>query len=176
MKQGIIIPSHKKFRQWLNNLLPTLNTEYTVVIHTNTDGNNEFEMGAVNKGLELGFDEFFVLHDTTEIKDNSLFDKLFVELKGKSVFMNDRGQMFLNKYRREVLLKVKLPSVHDKRTAVNSEQTLHEDYKRVEQPVILDTNFVDNDKREEKFGRVNMVLENKYLKKYKGTWDLKMIK
>jgi len=176
MKQGIIIPSHKRFRQWLNNLLPTIDTPYTVVIHTNTDDNNEYEVGAVKKGLELGLDEFFVLHDTTEVKDNNLFKLLFEDYKGRSVWMNSRGQMFLNKYRKEVLDKTEIPVVTDKRSAVKSEDTLQQRYREHEKPVVLDEGFVDGPAREYKFGRENMVIENKWLKKYKGTWSPTMIK
>ena len=175
MSKAIVIPSHKRFRQWLNNLLPTIDTEYTIIIHTNTDENNSYEIGAINKALELGVDEFFILHDTTEIKDNNLFRVLFNEYKGHSVFMNTRGQMFLNKYRSEVLKQIVIPTVVDKKSAVNAETILHANYLKVEQPVILDPTFVDGDLREEKFGRINMVIENKWIKKYKGTWNAEMI-
>ena len=176
MKQAIIIPTHKKFSKWLYNCLSTIDTKYPVIVVTNTDDSNQFEMAAVKAGLELEIDEFFVMHDTVEIKDNKFFDLIFEVYKGQSVYCNPQGQMFLNKYKREELLRTNLPSVHDKLSAINAESKLNGPYKHKFNPKVLFPEFKDNAAREEKFGRTNMILENEFIKKYKGCWNPNMIK
>ena len=174
MKQAIIITTCKEYRPWLYNLLQTLDTTYPIVIVHNTKEKNRYDILGIITGIELGFDEFMVLHDTVEIKNNDFFRIVFEEHKGKTVFLNNIGQMFLNKYTKEDLAKVDISSlytVHDKTSGVHVERIFNMNLKNVVQPLILFQGFDDNDKREEKFGRLNMVIENDYLKKYKGSWD-----
>lgn len=174
MKRAIIIPSHPKFEAWLNNCLSFLKeSKYPIIIVYNSDECNMFEMKAVKVGLELGLDEFFVLQDTVEVKNISFFDKIF-EMKG-TVFVNPSGQMFLNKYVKEDLERVNLPGVNDKYSAVRAETELANNLLVLGNVTVLFPDFIDNLKREDKFGRTNMVIENDFLKKYKGTWCTSMI-
>jgi hypothetical protein len=156
-------------------MLPTLDTEYPVIIVHNTMENNRYDVQGVITGIDLGIEEFFVLHDTMEIKDNSIWDILFKDNAGKTVFLNPRGLMFLNKY---VLADIKKTScwprlydVKDKLTGVWSEGWFHQELEAVANPVKLWDNFDDSGRRETKFGRENMIIENQYFKKYKGSWS-----
>lgn len=173
MKKAIIIPSHPNFNEWLLNCLKTLKgCSYPIVIIHNTDDNNEFEMKAVKTGMEY-FEDFIVLQDTIEVKNLSVFDVMF-NFEG-TVFYNPYGQMFINKYNTCQLKTLNLPKVNDKLSAVNAEITLHKDLLKFN-PVIINKNFVDGDKRENKMGRLNMVIEDDHFKKYKGTWSLEMVR
>jgi hypothetical protein len=72
-------------------------------------------------------------------------------------------------------------NVKDKWSAVLQEQYFNQEYFKVSNPVILfpPKTFDKGNKEnnyEMKFGRNNQILENEYLKKYKGTWNPNMIK
>lgn len=175
MKQAIIIISHEDCVDQTRNLLDTINTPYPVIIVTNTGTDSKYEMLGIETAIEYGIDEFFMLQSTIEIKNNDIFRIVFEDHKGKSVFMNYKGQMYLNKYRLDVIKQLELPKVSSKRDAVDVESSLHSQYRKIENPIVFDKEFKDNPKREEKFNRVNMVIENEYLKKYKGTWSKAMI-
>lgn len=177
IKQAIIVPTCKKFKPWLDNFMKTINTEYPIIIVYNTKENNMYDVLGVTTAIDLGIEEFFVMHDTMEVKDNSLFDILFKEHKGKTVFLNPVGQMFLNKYVLKDILESgvdykRLYTVKNKLNAVHAESGFNGSLKQKIKPIILFPNFVDGPKREQKFGRNNMVIENQYLKKYKGTYSL----
>ena len=176
MKQAIIIPTHKSFNHWYINCVNTIKTKYPLIMVINTDENNQFELAAIHKAISMEIDEFVVLQDTIEIKDNDLFKILFEDYKGKSVFLNPMGQMFLNKYLLSEIKQIKLPIVTDKMSAINAETNIHREYITKFKPHILFPKLVDNPKREEKLGRTNMIIENEYLKKYKGCWNPNMVK
>lgn len=174
ISKAIIIPTHEKFSHWLDNCLRTLKgCDYKIEIVVNTDSSNKFEMAAIEFGMRH-YDEFIVLQDTIEVKDLSIFDKMF-EIEGP-VFLNPHGQMFINKYVTKVLENITLPKVFDKRSAVNAETLLHQAIKQQTFVRVLDPSFVDGPAREEKFGRTNMVIENEWLKKYKACFSLEGIK
>lgn len=178
MKQSIIIVTHIDYRLWLDNLMKTIKTTFDIKVVCNSHENNLFCSAAFIEAFKLDLDEFFVLNDTIKVKDNYLFNVLFEENKGKSVFMNKKGQMFLNKYLMKELLQCDISIIKNvkcKRDDVVLENKLHYEYIKRFNPVILDETFIDNNKREKKFGRLNMILENNYLKKYKGCWKKKMI-
>lgn len=176
MKHAIIIVSHENGMEQTRNLLNTIDTTYPVIIVTNPASNSSYEMLGIKTAIEYGIDEFILLQSTIEIKDNKIFDIIFENYQNNSVFMNPFGHMFLNKYRLDIITQLKLPIVKTKRDAIYAELNMHKAYRKLEVPVIFDENFVDNSKREHKFGRVNMVIENDYIKKYKGTWTLGMIR
>lgn len=182
MKQAIIIPTCKKYKPWLDNLMATLDTEYPIIVVYNKEGKQcLYEALAVKTGIELGIEEFFVLHDTCEIKDNDFFNLIFDKLKGVTCFLNPQGQMLMNKYTLKTLksfptLIDNINSIHEKWAAVLFERDLPLAIKQVVDPVVIDPNFVDGNNFEQKFGRNNMVIENEYIKKYKGSWDMTTLK
>jgi len=180
MKQAIIVSTCKKFKCWRDNFIKTLNTDYPVIFVNNTEEKNMYDVLGVTTGIDLGIEEFLVLHDTMEIKDNAVFDIVFKDHKGKTVFLNPHGQMFLNKYVLKDMLTCgvdfnPLYQVKDKLGAVMAEGGFHSAIKQKCNPIVLFPEFIDGPKREIKFGRVNMVIENKYLKKYKGCWNQELI-
>lgn len=171
--KGIVITTHEKTKPFFLDLMNSLtNCKYPIVVITNTDENNEFELAGLKAGMQL-FDEFIYLHDTVQIKDMQLFDILFSYQSMVSISPN--FLMFLGKYNSEQLKTEQMPIVTNKHQAVDLETWLR--FHLVPKYGIphLDRNFVDNNNFEFKHNRNNMILENQYLKKYKGTWDRSMI-
>jgi len=177
MKQAIIVATCKPYKPWLMDFIKSYNHEYDLVITYNKGNVNRYDAQAVITGLESNYDEFLVLHDTIEIKDNSLFDIVFEKHKGQSVFLRQKSCMFLIKYTKEHLAKLtqenidKLYDVSNKNEAIAAEGWFNVEYMKISDPVFLFQDFKDNGVREMKYGRKNMVLENKYMKKYKGSWN-----
>lgn len=172
MRQAIVIGSTTATKDWLQNCLNSFGKydKYPIIVVINDD----FEMGKIKWVYEnTNIDEFFLLHDTVEIKDTSLFDEAFA-MTGYSYALSDHPTimgMFLGKYRREVLAKFPLAETKTKREAVLQEITFNQTYSSFEPNMLVcDPPLRNTDIFEDKFGRKNMVLENKFIKKYKGTW------
>lgn len=179
MKQAIVVTTVPQSGEWLANFFGKLNGYDKYPILAIAD--YKFELGKIRWMLEhTDVEEFFVLHDTCEIKDISLFDLVFEKYKGKSVALSNSPAMFgmyLGKYRREVLKNMRLPRPATKLANVRYEISFNSEYaKRDPSTVLLFPNFVDNYVFEKKLGRVNMKLENKYLIKWKSTWRPEMIR
>lgn len=169
LPKGIVIASYEPSKPFLNDLMASIKTDYPIYICWEGIGrpHNSHEYGAVEKGMEL-FDEFIFLHATCEIKDNSIFDKLF-SIKGH-VALTDGFYHLIGKYVSDDMPIV--PEVHNKAESVANELTwFTKPYTIYEEQLPHTTNnFI------EKHGRKNMVCENSYIKKYKGTWGTDMIK
>ena len=122
---------------------------------------NGWELAVINRGKE-NFDEFVHIHDTTLIKDISLFDKLFA-IEG-NVILTKGNFHYMGKFLTKDLPN--LPIVHDKVTAILLETRWLDGYKYTEfQP---DLN-VHSDIWEDIHGKSRMRLENEYMIKWKGT-------
>jgi len=75
-------------------------------------------------------------------------------------------------YDRKLLKKTGIPEVRTRAEAVYFEVRWVEDYILAAGEIsVFFSDLNDSDIFEEVFGRTNMVLENDYLKKYKGTWS-----
>ena len=119
-------------------------------------------------------DEFLVLHDSCVVKDNLLWKVVFdgywqdsVALSKEPTFMG----MFIGKYRMEIASQLRPPDAENKNHAVELETTWNDEYCKLEQPVLLDDPLIRTDVFEQRYGRNNMVLENRWIRKYKGTWS-----
>lgn len=167
--KGIVITTHKSTQLFYLDLMRSLQgCKYPVVTIFNTDENNQYELAGLKAGMEL-FEDFVYLHDTVLIKNQLLFDKLF-EYKG-IVSINPSFLMFLGKYNTKILKQYELPEVRTKKQSWLMELWLGRTFR----VPCFDVNFVDGKKFEYIYGRNNMIIENEYLKKMKGTWDEKMI-
>jgi len=181
MNRAIIIATCTKYRPWLYNFLSTYSGKYPLYIVHNTDDRNQYDARAVIEGIDQGFDEFLVLHDTLELKDEKFLDVIFEDLAGKSVALTYPNPMFMIKYRKEDLDSLpsevidNLKAVHDKWSAVLQEKYFCDKYLRNSKATVLfpKLDMAELNRYEYKLGRLNMILENDYLKKYKGSWDVK---
>jgi hypothetical protein len=80
--------------------------------------------------------------------------------------------MYLGIYSRATLNKVGIPVAQNKEDAIRYEVEWHREYCNQEQVEIMFPELTDGNAKgtEEHHGRINLVLENDYLIKYKGTW------
>lgn len=188
----ILIPTNtSRIDTWLKDCLESLHTDHPVTVI--------FQGEKPVKGLKIGFnyvhkpsvgfdpgaivwamenldkdDEFFVLHDSCVVKDNLLWKVVFdgywqdsVALSKEPTFMG----MFIGKYRMEIVSKLEKPIATDKETAVKLEESWNREYCKLEQPILLDSALSRSDVFETRHGRDNMVLDCRWLTKYKGTWS-----
>lgn len=170
MKQAIIIGSTTS-SPWLENCLKSFQgyDKYPIIVVIN----NDFEVGKILDVLKYtDLDEFFLFHDTVEIKDPSFITTAFNIEGGVSLCDHPTTfGMFIGKYRREILETMDIVPTLTKKDAVIAEMKFNQDYcSREPKLYTLFPDFQNTNIFEEKFGRKNMVLENEYLKKYKGTW------
>lgn len=191
----IIIPSHiSRIDTWLKDCLASLDTKHPVMV--------VFQGDKPAKGLKIGFDythqalngydpgalvwarenckddEFFVLHDSCIIKDNLLWHVVFNGYAGQSVALATHPTimgMFLGKYLTKIVQKLEPPVAKDKTHAVELEESYNQSYCQEDYPITVDNPLTISDVFEEKYGRKNMILENRWIKKYKGTWNREMI-
>lgn len=187
----IIIPSHiSRIDTWLKDCLASLDTKHKVMV--------VFQGDKPAKGLKIGFDythqalngydpgaivwamnnlekddEFMVLHDSCVVKDNLLFKVVFEGYFEDSVALSTHPTtfgMFLGKYRMKMASQLEPPVAKDKAHGVDLEESWNREYCQLEQPIVLDNPLTTSDVFEILHGRENMILENRWIKKYKGTW------
>lgn len=174
MTQGIIIVSSQVTRHWLIECLSRLNQfeiKYPILIHTNHPDNNEFEIGGIKLGMQE-FDEFFLMHDTLMIKNPKVFDMCF-EKEGISVSLGRTYFMYLGKYLTSILQTLELPVVRKKNDAIEQEMAFNDKYRLASGDnyvEIMKDTVKDGPVREMRYGRENLIIENEYIKKYKGYW------
>lgn len=172
-KQAILILHHIGSKGWLEDCLDSIKTDYPIIV-SNHPG-ELWCMGAIKRFFETtDYDEVCILNETMTCKDNSIWQIIFEEHKGKSVRLARDYLMFFGKWQREHILP--FPEVHSKRDDV----LLGEDVwcrgysalpiEHIDIQPLYDTYQVF----EEKNGRNNMILENDYFCKYKGAWSLEM--
>jgi len=174
MQKGIVIGSQKhREKTWLRELLDSLkgNQKYPVEVNF-TD---KFELASIKWALKhTNWDEFLFLPDSTIVSDLSFLDKVFdKQFEGRSVSICREpgiGGMYMMKYRREILEKLPIPDVPNKRMAVYWEMVFHAYYGGIENVVVLFPEVKHTNIIIKKHGRENMVIGNKYFMRYKGDW------
>jgi hypothetical protein len=131
-----------------------------------------YEIGALESTHRLTkADEIFLLQDTTMVKDLTMFDVAFSERC--SFTLGNNFQMYLGKFRREILSQVPFPRVQCKRQAVWAEGAgfcwpySNAEVNGVKQ---LGTMLCDTELFVERHGQTRMQMENEYIIKWKGTW------
>lgn len=188
----IIIPTHISRKDtWLKDCLASIKTDKKVMV--------VFQDEKPPKGLKIGFeytyhtdgrfdpgaivwamanlkpdDEFFVLHDSCVIKDNLLWKVIFDGYYEESVALASHPTimgMFLGKYRMEIALQLEPPIAKDKAHGVELEESWNRAYCAIEQPILMEQPLTSSTVFIEKHGRTNMILENRWIKKHKGTWS-----
>jgi hypothetical protein len=147
-----------------------------------------WEIGAIKFVNEtLKFDEFVYLQHSIEVKNTELFDLLFNERhQDKSVHVFWRFMCYIGKYRKIALDKINIRVIRSKAEACMNEDwhcptsefkdSFMTQYYKIEPWCWLFKGFNESGDFVEKFGRMNMVVENEYLRKYKGTWQWSLIK
>ena len=169
MNQAIVIATTPSTQNWLNNCRKSFMgyPKYNIIVISDYG----FEMSKIRKMYETtNYDEFLLLLESYEIKNTDIFD-MFFETDG-SVSLDNGGKCYTVKYKRSVLDDMIFPIVVSKQDAVIQEDLFHAQYEILDPFRVLFKGFNKNEKVfEQKFGRNNLILENDYLKKYKGTWS-----
>lgn len=130
---------------------------------------NGYELGGVMRGAEM-FDEFVHIMDSCVVHDYRMFHYMFAF--PVSVHLCPKFYSYLGKYKTEVLKRIGIPKITTKDDAIKHEHHWHQQYLAADpssiqlEPIMpITTNTF-----EKKHGRMNMVLSNGYMTKYKGTW------
>jgi hypothetical protein len=130
-----------------------------------------YELGALKMLMLYNPEEtdFFLLHETTLIKDQSIFD---IAARFKGSFSLSPGMMcFLAKYRRSVIDEIGLPIPKTREAAIAYEYFWNILYMTTEKKMLLcDEPLQDTERYEMKFGKKRMVIENRYIKKWKSNY------
>jgi hypothetical protein len=130
-----------------------------------------YELGAFRAVLErTDLDEFLFLQDTFEVKDLAFLDICFA--RPESVALGPTFFHYAGKWKRSVLAEMDIPIVTSKAESIHQEHTFSRLYWEREPVWVFDTHFHDGEHQGfvEAFGRTNMLLENDYFIKRKGTW------
>lgn len=119
-------------------------------------------------------DEFLFLPDTTIVKTHEWIYQA-LSATNQSFSVNAEPGVFgsfMGKYTRAILGVMQIPVTIDKWSAVLAEAKFGEDYVKLAGRVdILFPELRTGDKFEERHGRMNAVLENEHIVKYKGAFD-----
>ncbi len=174
MSQAIVVIHNRYDSPWLSDLLLSIDTDYPIII-TNHNG---WMMPAIEKAFRTtDFDELFFLNESMIVKDNSIWNIVFEENAGRGVAVGDNYLMFLGKYLRKHVEQTTFPVVNSKKEDVLlGEQGWSAQYRKADPSFLQIEGMTDTfDVFEEKHGRQNMVLEGKYFKKWKGSWNIEMV-
>ena len=173
MGQIVVVASTPGREHWLSDCLKSLGDREVLVLRQA----GTWELGKIQWLYEnTALDRFLFLHDTVVVKDRSFIDEAFSH-PGSVALTNDPGWfgMYMGVYTRETLSKVPLYSPVTQRDSIRAEVEWTRTYHEAEPSAhLLFSDFTDRHARgrkEERYGRVNLVLENQYLIKYKGTWS-----
>jgi alpha-N-acetylglucosamine transferase len=166
----VVVGSTPGREGWLRECLASIEREVVVLRQAGT-----WELGKIQWLYEnTKFDRFLFLHDSVIVKDQAFFDRMF-EHPGSVSVTDSPGifGMYMGIYTREHLSRVELYSPVTQRDSIRAEVEWTAGYARAagDVPVVFpefrDSNnvgFVEH------HGRTNMILENDFLRKFKGTW------
>jgi hypothetical protein len=165
----VVIGSSPDRQKWLADCSGSIKRDHIAVVNTG------FELGKIRWVMEnTTADRFLFLQDSWLIKDEGFWDLL--DAHSGSVAINSDPYYFgcyAGVYERSVIEQIGVPVMADKREAILNEIDWHKAYVEVAgEPTVLFTDLTDNNAKGtvERHGRINLVLENKYIAKYKGPW------
>ena len=119
-------------------------------------------------------DRFLFLQDSWVVKTPDFFD-LLTEHTGSLALLSDPYYFgcYAGIYERKVIEEIGVPTISLKFDAVQAERSWHESYVQISgEPPVLFPELRDDTATEVRHhhGRDNLILENDYIIKYKGTW------
>jgi hypothetical protein len=165
----VVVGSSPDRQDWLADCSASIKREHIVVV------NFGFELAKIDWVMKnTNAERFLLLQDSWLIKDDAFWDLL--EAHPGSVAINSDPYYFgcyAGIYERSVIEKICVPVMADKRDAIRNEIDWHKAYVEVAgEPVVLFSDLTDNNATGtvKRHGRINLVLENDYIAKYKGTW------
>lgn len=156
----VVVGSHPG-SPWLADCLKTIPTGRTVKVHRA----GGYEIAALRAGCRH-YDRFLFLQDSTEVLHPGFWDVIDT---CEPSWLFGGPPMYLGVYDRDQLEPAieDAPLVMDKAWSIAWEGALP---KRLNYPTLWPGITDGTGRIEERHGRKNLVLENKYLRKWKGTW------
>lgn len=130
-----------------------------------------FELGAFRAILdETDIDEFLFLQDTFEVLDQAFIDDVFD--RDDSVALGPTFFHYAGTWKRAVLEQMEIPVVRTKQESIHWEHTFSRLYWQRTPVHVYDPHFHDGENQGfvDRYGRLNMLLQNDKYRKYKGTW------
>ncbi len=165
----IVVGSSPDRQEWLADCSGSIKRDHIAVVNTG------YELGKIRWVIEnTNADRFLFLQDSWLIKDEGFWDLL--QAHSGSVAINSDPYYFgcyAGVYERSVIEQIGVPVMADKREAILNEIDWHKAYVGIAgEPTVLFPDLTDNNATGtvDRHGRINLVLENKYIAKYKGTW------
>jgi hypothetical protein len=166
----IVIGSSPGREQWLAGCTASISREHIAIVSFG------FELAKISWVMaNTNAERFLFLQDSWVVKDDRFWDLL--ESTTGSVAITADPYFFgcyAGVYERWVIEQIGVPIISDKRDAIRNEIDWHKSYVEVAgNPQVLFPELTDanSTRQEERHGRTNLVLENDYLVKYKGTWS-----
>ncbi len=165
--KAIVIATTQNRSDWAKQCYDSLKgVSYPIIILDQFD----YELGKIKWIYEnTTLEEFLFLQDSVVIKDISFIEDLMTK-DGSVSFSKRPFFMYLGKYSREDLERVGIPEVKNKKDAVFHEANWG---KQITDKFLFELN--DTNIFREHLGRMNMVIENEFLIKYKHIWKEDMI-
>jgi hypothetical protein len=166
----IVIGSSEGREKWLADCTASISQEHIAVVSYG------FELGKIAWVMaNTNADRFLFLQDSWVVKDEDFWG-LLDEYTGSVAITSDPYfyGCYAGVYERTVIEQIGIPVISDKRDAIAHEIDWHKRYVEVAgKPAVLFPELTDanSTRQEERHGRMNLVLENQYLVKYKGTWS-----
>jgi hypothetical protein len=166
----VVIGSSFDRQEWLADCSGSIKRQHIAVV------NCGYELGKIEWVMQnTKADRFLFLQDSWLIKDDHFFT-LLDGLSGSVAITSDPFYFgcYAGVYERAVIEQIGIPVTTGKRDAIAQEIEWHKSYVAVSgEPTVLFPELTDanSTRQEERHGRTNLVLENNYLVKYKGTWS-----
>jgi hypothetical protein len=165
----IVIGSSPDRQRWLADCSASIKRDHIAVVSFG------FELAKIGWVIDnTNADRFLFLQDSWVIKDQAFWDLL--DKQPGSVAINSDPYFYgcyAGVYERSVIEEIGVPEITTKREAIDNEIAWHKRYVEVAgEPVVLFPDLTDAraTRQVERHGRINLLLENDYLAKYKGTW------
>lgn len=169
----VVIGSSPERAEWLAGASESIGVEHIAVV------NEGYELAKIGWALNnTRADRFLFLQDSFVVKDQGFFE-LLDAFTGSVALFDDPAPYgcFAGVFERSALERVGIPAVASKRDSVRLEVDWCRDYVEAAGHVpILFPDLRDNTGvMQIHNGRNNLVLENEFIKKFKGTWKVSQL-
>jgi len=164
-----VIGSSPDRQGWLADCSASLGRSYIAVV------NYGFELNKIRWVMDnTKLDRFLFLQDSWQVKSPAFWD-LLDQFEGSVALTRDPYFFgcYAGVYERHIIERVGVPSVKDKAHSILLEIDWHRRYVEVGgEPKVLFPELTDANATRivERHGRQNLVLENEFVVKWKGTW------
>ena len=164
-----VIGSSPDRQAWLADCSASLGREHIAVVSYG------YELAKIAWVMEnTSVDRFFFLQDSWQVKTPAFWD-LLDQFEGSVALTRDPYFFgcYAGVYERSVVDRIGTPVVRDKQDSILLEIDWHRRYVEASvEPTVLFPELTDKNATEVvvKHGRENLVLENEFVVKFKGTW------